>query len=128
MVIHVGTVPTAQPQVVESAETVTLLFPPEALNEPLGLERLKAQPFWLIVNVSTVEPPVIVSVALREEPVALPVTLKLTVPFPLPEAPEIIVIQPALLTADQVQPLVALTATLPGPPLELKEPLEAPRE
>jgi hypothetical protein len=41
----------------------------------------------------------------------------LTAPFPLPLAPEVTVIQLELLTPVQPQPLPAVTATLPVPPL-----------
>jgi hypothetical protein len=41
-----------------------------------------------------------------------------TVPFPDPEAPLVIVTQSALDVAVQVHPLVAVTATLPVPPVE----------
>jgi hypothetical protein len=40
-----------------------------------------------------------------------------TVPLPLPLLPEVIVIQAALLAAVQVQPVGAVTVTLPVPPL-----------
>jgi hypothetical protein len=42
----------------------------------------------------------------------------LTVPFPAPLPPDVTVIQLALLTAVHPQPLPAVTATLPVPPLE----------
>ena len=40
MVIHVGTLPTTQPHVFESAETVTLPGPPVEENEALGVDKL----------------------------------------------------------------------------------------
>jgi hypothetical protein len=43
-------------------------------------------------------------------------TLKLTVPLPGPEAPEVMVIQAALLEAVQLQVGVVVTVTLPVPP------------
>jgi hypothetical protein len=42
----------------------------------------------------------------------------LTVPFPLPLLPEVMVIQAALLEADQAQPAPAVTITFPAPPVE----------
>jgi hypothetical protein len=42
----------------------------------------------------------------------------LTVPFPVPLAPKVTVIQLALLTPVHPQPLPAVTATLPVPPLD----------
>jgi hypothetical protein len=38
------------------------------------------------------------------------------VPLPVPEAPEVTVIQPAVLTAVHAQLAVVVTATLPDPP------------
>jgi hypothetical protein len=40
------------------------------------------------------------------------------VPFPVPLAPDVTEIHDALLTAVQVQPLPAVTVTLPDPPLD----------
>jgi hypothetical protein len=51
-----------------------------------------------------------------------------TVPLPLPLLPERIVIQPAELVADQLQPAEVLTPTELVPPLELKPALLAERE
>ncbi|KJU82467.1 hypothetical protein MBAV_005341 [Candidatus Magnetobacterium bavaricum] len=47
-------------------------------------------------------------------------TLYATDPLPLPELPEVIVIQAALLEAVHVQPVLAVTATLSLPPVEGK--------
>ena len=44
----------------------------------------------------------------------------MTVPLPVPLAPDVIVIHDALLTAVHPQPLLAVTATLPDPPLDPK--------
>jgi hypothetical protein len=44
-------------------------------------------------------------------------TLKLTVPFPFPLAPDIIVIQLAVVFANQAQPAPALTLADPVPPV-----------
>lgn len=66
------------------------------------------------VNVS----PAIVSVPVRAAPV-LAATLKLTDPFPLPLAPDVIAIHSTLLLAVQVQPDVVVTLTgPPGPPVD----------
>ena len=56
-----------------------------------------------------------VSVPLRALP-PLAATLKLTVPAPLPLAPEVTVMNPALLTAVQLHPVAVVTARLPLPP------------
>jgi hypothetical protein len=56
-----------------------------------------------------------VSVAVRAAPV-LAAALKLTVPFPVPFPPDVIVSQDALLAAVQAHPAPAVTLTLPVPP------------
>ena len=80
---------------------------------------------WVTVKVC----PAMVIVPLRAGPTAaFEATLKLTVPLPLPFAPPVIVIQTALLTAVQVQPLPAVTFTLLLPPMTPKFWLVAPSE
>src|ERR1043165_1472576 len=68
--------------------------------------------------------PATVNEPLRAEPVVFGATVKLTVPFPLPLAPESIVINGLLLTAFQSHGAVAdkffVTVTLPVLPDELK--------
>ena len=59
--------------------------------------------------------PAIVMVPVRTAP-AFDATLYMTVPFPVPDAPLTTVIQLALLTAVQLHPAVAVTATEPLPP------------
>ena len=54
-----------------------------------------------------------VSVSVRELDDVLPNTEYVTVPLPLPLLTEVIVIQLALVVADQAQPAGAVTATLP---------------
>jgi hypothetical protein len=49
-------------------------------------------------------------------PVVLRATAKLTVPLPVPLAPELIVIHESLLIACQPQPAGAVTLTVPSPP------------
>jgi hypothetical protein len=61
--------------------------------------------------------PAIVSVPLRGEAVELAVTLKVTAPLPLPDAPLAIVIHPLLLAAVQLQPLVVVTFEVALPAL-----------
>ena len=68
------------------------------------------------------------SVPLREAPVVLAAAAQKTVPLPLPELPEVIVIQPALLTAVQGQPPGAVTATLPVSAAGLSTALEGTME
>ena len=59
--------------------------------------------------------PAIVSVPERDGPV-VGATAKLTAPFPLPLAPDAIVIHGSLLAAVQVHPVPAVTATAPAAP------------
>src|SRR6185295_10360421 len=67
---------------------------------------------WVTVNV----PPAMVSVPVRLDPVFVAM-LNVTVPFPVPVAPDVIVSQAALLVAVHAQPLPAVTATgVPAPP------------
>ena len=54
-----------------------------------------------------------VSLSVRELDDVLANTEYVTVPVPVPLLPEVIVIQLALVVADQVQPAGAVTATLP---------------
>jgi len=69
---------------------------------------------WLTVNVW----PAIVNVPVRAAP-GLAATLNATVPFPLPDAPLVIVSQSGLaVVAVQLQPVAATTLTLPAPPVE----------
>ena len=60
-----------------------------------------------------------VIVPVRDDALELGATVKITVPFPVPVAPDVTVIHGVLLTATQVQPAPAVTITLPpDPPLE----------
>jgi len=61
--------------------------------------------------------PAIVRVPLRELVLGLAATEYVAVP--LPEPVLAVVIQDALLEADQLQPALAETVTLPAPPLEV---------
>jgi hypothetical protein len=64
--------------------------------------------------------PAIVIVPSRAAPV-FALTLKVTVPFPLPLAPEVTTIHDALLTAVHEQAFDAVTVIVaPGPPAALK--------
>jgi hypothetical protein len=59
--------------------------------------------------------PATVNVAAREV-LLVGLTVKATEPGPLPDAPCVMAIQSALLTAVQGQPAPAVTAMVPGPP------------
>jgi hypothetical protein len=65
----------------------------------------------LTVNVC----PAIVTVPDRADPL-FAATVYDTVPFPVPLAPAVTVMNDAALTAVQTHPLVVVTATLPEPP------------
>jgi hypothetical protein len=60
--------------------------------------------------------PATVSVPVRVAPVVLPDAVKLTVPFPVPDAPRVIVSQSAFEAAIQLHAAPAVTATLPTAP------------
>jgi hypothetical protein len=60
--------------------------------------------------------PAIVSVAARDRALVLAVTLKASVPDPVPGAPPEIVTHAALLDAVQLQPADVVTVTVPLPP------------
>jgi len=64
---------------------------------------------WVTVNVC----PAMLSVPVREVVAVFAPTLYATEPEPLPLAPEVIVIHAALLAAVHVQPVAAVTVTLP---------------
>ena len=60
--------------------------------------------------------PVIVRFAVREAPVVFAATEKLTTPLPVPEAPEVMVRNAALLLAVHAQPLFVVTVMDADPP------------
>ena len=70
------------------------------------------EPCWVTVNVC---PPITI-VPERDPPVAFVSTVYCTVPFPEPDAPEVTTIHETELTAVQVHPAPAATATDPLPP------------
>lgn len=65
--------------------------------------------------------PAIVSVPVRAAVDVLPATLNATVPFPVPAAPAVTVIQEALLEAVHAHPVPAVTEALPLPPAATTE-------
>ena len=65
--------------------------------------------------------PAIVTVPVRDVVAVLPATESDTVPLPAPDAPEVTVIQDALLDAVQLQPVVPVTFTVKGPPVDVAE-------
>jgi hypothetical protein len=69
-------------------------------------------PACVTVNVR----PPIMSVLMRDDVLVLAPTVKATVPLPVPVAPAVIVIQPALLVAVHAHPVPAVILTLPVPP------------
>ena len=62
-----------------------------------------------------------VIVALRGVIAGLMATEKLTVPFPVPDAPEVTVTKAALLIAVHGQVAVVVTVMLPVPPAEVND-------
>ena len=101
----------AQPVV---AVTVTVPLPPAAVAFAEGAEIVGTHgvPGWVTVKVA----PAIVSVPLRLVLPGLAPAVKVTVPEPVPLAPELMVIHPALLTAVHTHPFAAVTVLLPEPP------------
>jgi hypothetical protein len=101
----------AQPQP-SAVRTSNVPVPPDAGTEAEDDASVIVQPCpWFTVKVR----PAIVSVPDRAGPV-VDATVKLTVPSPLPFAPEVTVIHDALLFAVQVQPAPELTVVEPLPP------------
>ena len=72
-------------------------------------------PSWVTVKVE----PATVIVPVRDTVVALAPTAYPTVPLAVPGEPEVIVIQPLLLTAVHAHDVPAVTAMLPKPPLAM---------
>ena len=65
--------------------------------------------------------PAIVTVPVRDAVPAFAATWTDTLPLPLPEAPAVTVIHAALLTADHVHEVLAVTPTVKVPPAELAD-------
>jgi hypothetical protein len=96
------------------AVTDTFAVPPAPGTGPLGGATTKLHPLPLWVTVTSW--PAIVAVAVRGDVEGLACALKLTVPFPLPEAPALIVSQASASVAVQLHPVPAVTPMLPLPP------------
>jgi hypothetical protein len=94
------------------AETATVVSPPDAGTVRVSGEIAYVQP-WPCTTVTV--RPAMASVPDRDGPV-VEATVNVTVPDPLPLAPDAIAIHDALLVAFHVQPAPAVTATLPLPP------------
>jgi hypothetical protein len=89
--------------------------PPEAILCEVGeIVSVQVMPACVTVNVL----PAIVSVPVRVDVEVFALTLKLVVPFAVPDAPPVTVIHDALLTAVHAQPVPAVTVALPVPPPE----------
>lgn len=74
-------------------------------------------PAWAIATVS----PATVIVPVRDEPDGFGATVKVTVPFPVPDVPSAIEMKAELLTAVHEQPGCVATPTVPLPPAEPKD-------
>ena len=103
----------AQPVV---AVTVTVPLPPAAVAFAEGEEIVGTHgvPAWVTVKVE----PAIVSVPLRLVLPEFAPAVKVTVPEPVPLAPELTAIHPALLVAVHTHPVPAVTVLLPEPPVD----------
>ena len=106
----------AQPVVVL---TVKVDDPPPVANEAEVGVSVKLHEAAACVTVTVL--PAIVTVPERDAVAVLPATESDTVPLPAPDAPEVTVIQDALLDAVQLQPVVPVTVTVNGPPDEVAE-------
>ena len=93
--------------------------PPPLANDAEPGVRLKLHEAAACVTVTVL--PAMVTVPVRDEVAVFPATESDTVPLPAPDAPEVTVIQDALLDAVQLQPVVPLTFTVKGPPVEVAE-------
>ena len=106
---------------------VTELVPPPAANDrpvdPRAYVQDAGCAAWVTVNIS---PPAEI-VAVREEVVGFAATLKAIVPEPDPLAPDVIVIQAALLAAVHVHPAEVVTVTEPRPPAAATDRAVEPR-
>jgi hypothetical protein len=96
------------------AVTVTVPVPAAAVTFADAGEIVGAHGAPACVTVKVL--PAIVKVPVRLVVAVLALAVNVTVPDPVPAAPALIVIQPALLTALQAQPVPALTVLLPLPP------------
>jgi hypothetical protein len=112
-VIHGTPLADVQAQPSEVATATGPPAPPSIGNDWLfGLIEKAHAPLCVTVKVC----PATVSVPVRAAPV-FAATVKATLPLPLPDAAPVMLIQDALLAADQPQPPVAVTATAaPAPP------------
>jgi hypothetical protein len=106
----------AQPVVVV---TVNVDDPPPVANEAEVGVSVKLHEAAACVTVTVW--PAIVTVPVRDVVAVLPATESDTVPLPAPDAPEVTVIQDALLDAVQLQPVVPVTVTVKGPPVDVAE-------
>jgi hypothetical protein len=99
-----------QPVVVETA--IGEPAPPAAPTDcDVGATDTEQFPAWIIENCS----PEIDTLPVRVDPGLAP-TENLTLPAPLPLAPDVIAIQDAEVVAFHTQPVAAFTATVPAPP------------
>ena len=106
----------AQPVVVV---TVKVADPPPVANDAEAGVSVKLHEAAACVTVTAC--PAIVTVPVRDVVAVLPATESDTVPLPAPDAPEVTVIQDALLDAVQLQPVVPVTVAVNGPPDEVAE-------
>ena len=96
------------------AVTATPVDSPATANafDPGEIVSVQAAPTWLALKVL----PAMVTVPVRGVLPGFAEALSVTVPLPEPEAPPVTVIHPELLTADQLQPVGAVTAMLVDSP------------
>src|SRR6185436_5903939 len=97
-----------------------VLSPPHQVNdrEVYSSEyvQLEMSPAW---ETDTVRPPMVIE-PLREAVPVFWATEYATVPFPVPDAPEVMVIHGVVVAAVQLQPVWVVTATVPVPAAAVK--------
>jgi hypothetical protein len=100
--------------------TVLVPVPPEARSDWLTGEMVYEQvPVWVTVNAL----PAAVTMPTRVVAVVLAATVKVTVPFPDPDAPPVTAIHVTLLAAVHAHPAAVVTVLVPVPPDATNDPL-----
>ena len=104
-----------QSQPAEAVTESVFVAPPAGADWKSGMTLNEHDPAGCVtVNVW----PAMVRVPVRAAPVVFAAAEKLTRPFPVPDAPVVIVNHVALLVAVHVQPLVEVTVIEPEPPTD----------
>ena len=115
IVSHAALLVAVQSQPVEAVTESVFVPPPAGADWTSGMTLNEQDPAGCVtVNVW----PATVRVPVRATPVVFAAAEKLTRPFPVPDAPVVIVSQLALLVAVHAHPLAEVTVIEPEPPTE----------